>query len=122
MKKILVVDDDQAIVEFLTVCLRSARYEVDSALGGREGCKKAAASRPDLVILDLLMPDMHGFDVCQTLRNDRSLAGVKILVSTGKGYSVDKKSAMKLGADAYLTKPYSADQLLDAVAGLVGAP
>jgi len=122
MKKILVVDDDQTIVDFLTVCLTDAKYDVQAALGGKEGCERAKALKPDLIILDLLMPDMHGFDVCQVLRKDRSLSGTKILVSSGKGYAVDKKSAMQLGADGYLTKPYSTDELMNAVTGLVGAP
>jgi DNA-binding response OmpR family regulator len=91
-------------------------------LGGKEGCAKARSSKPDLVVLDLLMPDMHGFDVCQILKKDPSLRGTKILISSAKGYAVDKKAALRLGADGFLTKPYSLDALVDTVKQLVGEP
>lgn len=120
MKRILVVDDDHAVVEFLVACLKHARYDVDAAYSGKQGCEKALAGKPDLVILDLMMPDMHGFDVCQALRGEGSLEATKILISSGKGYAVDKKAAKRLGADDFLTKPFSADQLMEAVRGLVG--
>ena len=122
MKKIiLIVDDDTAIVEFLTDCLKSEGYEVSSAFDGKRGCDEAKRIKPDLIILDLLMPDMHGFEVCRTLRQDQALQSVKIMISSGKSYAVDKKAALSLGADSYLVKPYTATQLLDAVRSLIGA-
>ncbi|MFA5139028.1 MAG: response regulator transcription factor [Elusimicrobiota bacterium] len=122
MKRILVVDDDQLMVDFVRTCLTDAKYEVDAAYGGKQGCEKARGTKPDLVVLDLLMPDMHGFDVCQALKKDQSLKDVKILISSAKGYAVDKKAALRMGADGFLTKPYSPEQLLNAVKDLVGEP
>lgn len=121
MKKIiLIVDDDHSIVEFLTDCLQSEGYEVSSAFDGRRGCEAAKRMKPDLVILDLLMPDMHGFEVCKALREDDAMKGTKIMVSSGKSFAVDKKAALSLGADFYLVKPYTATQLIEAVRGLLG--
>jgi DNA-binding response OmpR family regulator len=112
---VLVVDDDEGIVEFIASCLKTASYEVLTANNGRDGCQIAVESKPDVIILDLMMPDMHGFEVCQKIRENETLKGVKVIISSGKSYAVDVKSAMRLGADAYLTKPYSAETLLEAV-------
>ncbi|MFA5138185.1 MAG: response regulator [Elusimicrobiota bacterium] len=119
---ILVVEDDPGLVDFLTACLKCDGYTVEVACGGRLGCEKARSLKPDLVILDLLLPDMHGFDVCQNLRKEESLNGVKILVSTAKAYPSDRRAALRLGADGFLVKPYTSDQLLAAVKGLLGSP
>lgn len=119
---VLVVDDDRTLVDFLVEILRRAKYTVEAAYGGAMGCEKAAERKPNLVILDLIMPDMHGFDVCQAIRKDRSLQGTKILISSAKGYDVDKKAARRLGADDFLVKPYTPEKLLEAVKELVGAP
>ncbi len=119
---VLVVDDDRTLVDFLVEVLRRAKYVVEAAYGGTSGCEKAAAQKPNLVVLDLMMPDMHGFDVCQAIRKDRSLQGTKILISSAKGYDVDKKAARRLGADSFLVKPYTPEKLLEVVRELVGAP
>jgi DNA-binding response OmpR family regulator len=113
--RILVVDDDEGFVEFIAHCLSAERHEVLTAFNGRQGCEIAQKEKPDIVILDLLMPDMHGFEVCQKIRDDQRLKDTKIIISTVKSYAVDKKAALRLGADAYLTKPYSAQELLDTV-------
>ena len=122
MKKILIliVEDDQAVVDFLTSCLKSENYEVKVAYGGLQGCRKALDMKPDLIILDLLMPDIHGFDVCQILRRVEFLRDVKILISTAKAYPQDRKATEHLGADGFLSKPYTSDQLLEVVKKLVG--
>lgn len=119
-KRVLVVDDDRDLREFITECLTGRLYEVHTASGGNEGCKKARELRPDLVILDLLMPDMHGYEVCETLRKDGALKGLKILISSAKQYEVDKRRTKDLGADRYIVKPFSIRDLLDAVKDLVG--
>lgn len=119
---VLVVDDDRTLVDFLVEVLRRAKYVVEAAYGGAMGCEKAAERKPNLVILDLLMPDMHGFDVCQTIRKDRTLRGTKILISSAKGYDVDKKAARRLGADSFLVKPYTPEKLLATVREMVGEP
>jgi DNA-binding response OmpR family regulator len=124
MKKILilVVDDDQTLVEFLVTVLKAAGYAVEAAFGGSQGLTKARESTPDLVILDLMMPDMHGFDVCEKIRGDDKLAEAKIMISSAKAYDVDKRAAERLGADAYVPKPFTADVLIAEVEKLVGKP
>lgn len=121
MKKILVVDDDRLMVDFITECLKRGDFQVETATNGAEGLAKARSYRPDLMVLDLMMPDMHGFDVCETLRKDADFKDLKILISSGKAYEVDKKAAKRLGADEYIVKPFSVDQLLTMVRGLLGS-
>lgn len=121
MKKILVVDDDRLMVDFIVQCLKHDSYSVETAFNGVEGLAKARSFRPDLLVLDLMMPDMHGFDVCETLRKDPEFGAVKILISSGKAYEVDKKAAKRLGADEYIVKPFSAEDLLKTVNGLLAA-
>ena len=122
MKKVLLVDDDEMIVEFLSVCLEKEGYEKAAAYGGEQGYKKAVEIKPDLMVLDLMMPDMHGFDVCQAVRKDRSLKDMKILISSAKGYDVDKKAATRLGADGYLNKPFAVEVFIAEVERLIGKP
>jgi len=119
-KTILVVEDDSAVRDFLADCLRSEGYKVLTACDGKEGLALARARRPGLVILDLIMPEMHGFEVCEHLRQDERTKAVKILISSVKSYPADRKAAKGLGADRYLAKPYTTDDLLDAVKALIG--
>lgn len=121
LKKILVVDDDRLMVDFIVECLKRDSFQVETAFDGASGLAKARAFHPDLMVLDLMMPDMHGFDVCETLRREPEFAGVKILISSGKAYEVDKKAAKRLGADEYIVKPFSTDQFLKAVKGLLAS-
>lgn len=121
MKKILVVDDDRLMVDFIVECLKHDAFQVETAFDGASGLAKARIFQPDLMVLDLMMPDMHGFDVCETMRKEPEFAGVKILISSGKAYEVDKKAAKRLGADEYIVKPFSVEQLLKTVKGLLAA-
>ncbi|MFH2202629.1 MAG: response regulator [Elusimicrobiota bacterium] len=122
MKKVLVVDDDAMVVEFLIACLKKEGYETQEAYGGEQGYKRAVSFKPDLMVLDLMMPDMHGFDVCQTVRSDRSLNEMKVLISSAKGYEVDKKAVQRLGANGYINKPFGAEEFIKEVEGLIGKP
>lgn len=114
------VDDDPEIIGFVEMSLRDAGYEVYTAEDGQKGLDAARAHRPDLVLLDLAMPVMHGYEVCHALRADESLKTVKIVVTSGKSYPVDIKNAKEAGADHYMVKPYGLAQLLDTVAGILG--
>lgn len=120
MKKILVVDDDRLMVDFICECLKRASYTVETAYNGADGLAKARTFKPHLMVLDLMMPDMHGFDVCEALRKDIPSESLKILISSGKAYEVDRKAAKRLGADEYITKPFTIDQLMTTVNGLIG--
>lgn len=122
MKKVLVIEDDAVIRIFAEKTLSEAGYEVETAEDGKQGCEKALEFMPDLVVLDLMMPVMHGFDACQAMRRDRRFDQTKIVITSGKRYSVDKKASRSLGADSYLEKPYSAKQLITIAAHLLELP
>lgn len=119
MKKILVVDDDQGMRDYLVEVLRPT-YEVATANDGAEGLALARSSKPDLVILDLLMPRMHGFEVVKRIREDAALRDVKVLISSSKSYQHDQATARAAGADKYLVKPYQLDELMRSVSDLIG--
>ena len=114
------VDDDEEIVGFVEMSLRGAGYEVYTAFNGREGLDLAKSARPDLVILDLAMPVMHGYEVCQAIRSDSTMNNIKIVVTSGKSYPVDIKNAKDAGADHYMVKPYGLHQLLDMISRTLG--
>ena len=103
----LVVDDDDDM-RSLMVMLLGARYDVSVARDGAEGLEMARRLRPDLVVLDLLMPRMHGFEVCHRIRADADLKSVKVLISSSKSYQHDVNTAVgETGADGYIVKPFN---------------
>lgn len=119
-KRVLVVDDDEEIVGFVEMGLTEAGYEVLTANNGQRGLDLARSARPDLVLLDLSMPVMHGYQVCQALRSDRSFDSMKIVITSGKSYPVDIRTAKDAGADHYMVKPFDLNQLLDMVSLALG--
>lgn len=116
----VLVEDDEDIRVVAEKALRGSGYEVFSAKDGESGLQLVKEKRPDLVILDLMMPRMHGFTVCQAVRSDPSLRHIAILVSSAKSYPVDVARARELGADYYLMKPYDIQELLLSVKTLAG--
>ena len=109
MNRILVVDDEPQIVRALAINLRARRYDVHTATTGAEALAAAASNPPDLVILDLGLPDLDGVDV---IRGLRGWSSAPILVLSGRSDSIDKVEALDAGADDYLTKPFGVDELL----------
>ncbi|MCA9959405.1 MAG: response regulator transcription factor [Chloroflexota bacterium] len=116
MTKILLIDDDHLITEALSRALNYAGYQVETADNGRSGLDLALAQKPDLVILDILMPQMDGWEVCKALRKRST---VPILMLTALGDEVDRILGLELGADDYLTKPFSNRELLAHVRALL---
>jgi two-component system alkaline phosphatase synthesis response regulator PhoP len=108
-KKILVVDDEPKIVEICRDYLQAAGFEVVQAGDGLRGLAAARRERPDLVVLDLMMPEMDGLDVCRTLRRE---SNVPIIMLTARVEETDKLVGLELGADDYLTKPFSPRELV----------
>ncbi len=104
-KKILIVDDEQPIRTLLEYNLKQAQYEIVSAADGEEAVQKAESEKPDLILLDLMLPKMDGIDVCQTLR--RRGIDIPIIMLTAKGDEFDKVLGLEMGADDYMTKPFS---------------
>lgn len=109
MNRILVVDDEPQILRALAINLRARHYEVFTAATGTEALSEAAAHNPDLVVLDLGLPDMDGIEVISRLRGWSS---VPIVILSGRSDSTDKVDALDAGADDYVTKPFSVDELL----------
>lgn len=107
--RILVVDDEPAVVELLVYNLRKAHYEVLTATDGRQALRLAQEGRPDLIVLDLMLPEVDGLDVCRELRRSSQ---VPIIMLTARGEEVDRVVGLELGADDYLCKPFSVRELL----------
>ncbi len=117
MQKILVIEDEESILMALEDNLRLEGYEVLSARDGREGLSMAKAQEYDLIILDIMLPQMDGFEVCKELRQAGIM--IPILMLTAKSQEIDKVLGLELGADDYVTKPYSPRELLARVKALL---
>jgi DNA-binding response OmpR family regulator len=108
-QRILVVDDEPAVTDLLAYNLRKAHYEVLIAADGRTALRLAGESKPDLILLDLMIPEVDGLDVCCTLRKS---SGVPIIMITARGEEVDRVVGLEIGADDYVTKPFSVRELM----------
>ncbi|CUU46436.1 winged helix-turn-helix domain-containing protein [Clostridium beijerinckii] len=111
-EKILIVDDEEHIVELLHFNLVNAGYEVLSANNGIDAVKIAKTEKPSLLLLDLMLPGMDGFDVCKEIKRDAEMKKTSIIMLTAKGEELDKILGLELGADDYITKPFSVRELL----------
>ncbi|OHC72621.1 MAG: two-component system response regulator [Rhodoferax sp. RIFCSPLOWO2_12_FULL_60_11] len=118
-QKILVADDEPNIVISLEYLLKREGYTVLVARDGQEALEAIAREKPDLVLLDVMMPKKTGFEVCQALRASDDLQAIKILMLTAKGRDTDVAKGLALGADAYITKPFSTRELVLKVAELM---
>ena len=118
-KKILVADDEPNIVISLEYLLKREGYTVVVAHNGQEALDAIASQRPDLVLLDIMMPVKTGFEVCQEVRASDALRHTKILILTAKGRDIDMAKGLALGADAYMTKPFSTHDLVKKVADML---
>lgn len=116
---ILVVDDDPDIARFVEVNLRSAGYEVSVATDGEQALEKAFDIRPDLVLLDVMMPRIDGFEVAQRLRRDSRTSSSSVIMLTAKALSSDKVLGLTVGADDYIIKPFDPIELLARVKGVL---
>jgi DNA-binding response OmpR family regulator len=114
-KIILAVDDEPNILLSIEFILDMEGYEVHTARDGDEALEVAGRIRPDLVLLDINMPLRDGYEVCRILRERKELTGTKVIMLTAKGQALEKKKGMEMGADAYVTKPFSAEELLQTI-------
>ena len=119
-KKILIADDEANIVLSLEFLMRKAGYEVRSASDGDDALRQLAAFKPDLILLDIMLPLRDGFEVCQTIREDPELRGTKVVMLTAKGREVEVAKGLALGADLYITKPFATRDLIANVRQLLG--
>ena len=110
--KILVVDDEPEAVELVEFNLKQAGFDVATAADGAEALKKARAVSPALILLDLMLPEIDGLEVCKLLRRDPVTAGIPIIMLTAKAAEIDRVLGLELGADDYVTKPFSPRELV----------
>ncbi len=118
-KKILMVDDEEALIRLVTMYLKYHSYEVISAGDGQEGLEKAKTEKPDLIILDLMLPKMDGYKVCGLLKKDTRYSKTPIILFTAKAQEKDVKLGEEVGADAYITKPFEPEVLLSKIKELI---
>jgi DNA-binding response OmpR family regulator len=119
-KHVLIADDEANIVISLEFLMKREGHRVSIARDGDAALAMIEAERPDLVLLDVMMPGRSGFDVCQAVRANEALAAVKILMLSAKGRDTDLAKGSALGADAYMTKPFSTRELADKVREMLG--
>jgi two-component system phosphate regulon response regulator PhoB len=112
MARILVIEDEKDIQDVLDYNLRQAGHKVNVASTGQEGLRLAREKRPDLVLLDLMLPDISGTEVCRSLKQDPALRDVQVVILTAKGEEIDRVVGFELGADDYVVKPFSVRELV----------
>jgi DNA-binding response OmpR family regulator len=118
-KKILVVEDDPATLRLVDYSLKQEGYQVITASNGLDGIRKAIGESPDLLILDVMLPGMDGFEICYRLKSDPSTAKLPILMFSAKAQEIDKDTGIRVGADDYLTKPIAPSEIVSHVEKLL---
>ena len=120
VEKVLVVDDEDSIRRL--VCnLLSKKYVVIEAKEGEQAVSMAVSKKPDLILMDILMPKMDGYTACHRLKSNPATKAIPIVMLTGLGFELNRELAKQMGVDGYLTKPFSAQQLLDIIGRLLPA-
>jgi DNA-binding response OmpR family regulator len=119
-RRVLVVDDEPNIVLSLEFLMRRAGFEVEVARDGAEALTALAGRPPDLLLLDVMMPELDGFEVCERIRRQPAWQDTKIVMLTARGRDVERQRGLALGADAYVTKPFSTRELVAQVKAMLG--
>jgi twitching motility two-component system response regulator PilG len=114
-KKILIVDDEESLLKLASLLLSSRGYKVEGVLDGKTALDSMAIDKPDLVLLDIMMPGLNGFEVCQRIKNDQATQHIPVIMLTAKKSSEDMSRAEQLGADQYITKPFRSAYLLETI-------
>lgn len=117
--KILVVDDEPNIVLSLEFLMKQAGFQVRTASDGEAGLAAITAEPPDLVLLDVMMPRKNGYEVCQAIRANPDWKAIRIIMLTAKGREVEREKGLALGADDYITKPFSTQEVVERVRELL---
>lgn len=118
-KRVLVVDDEPNIVLSLEFLMKKAGFEVEVARNGQEALEAIARRPPDVLLLDVMMPEMDGFEVCERLRADPRGRATKVVMLTARGRDSERQRGLALGADAYVTKPFSTRELVERVKAML---
>jgi DNA-binding response OmpR family regulator len=120
-QSVLIVDDEPNIVRSLEFLMTKAGYEVRVARDGEQALNEIAKAPPDLVLLDAMMPKRDGFDVCQTIRANPDWAGIRVIMLTAKGRDIEREKGLAMGADDYITKPFSTREVVVQVEKILGS-
>src|SRR5512139_3178048 len=118
--RVLVVDDEIYIVHILDFSLGMEGYEVITALDGEAALEKVNSERPDLIVLDIMMPKLDGYEVCKAIKGNAETAHIPVILLSAKGRNVDQKMGFDVGADDYITKPFSPRKLVERINQLLG--
>lgn len=118
LSTILIVEDSPSELELMSHYLKEGGYTVIQATGAKEALQKVASQKPDIIVTDVVMPGMSGFELCRALKRNPNTENVPIVVCSSKNQEIDRLWAMRQGADAYITKPYTRDELLLAIKSL----
>ena len=121
-KKVLVCDDEPYIVESVSYVVRKAGYEVLVAEDGESSLQRARDEHPDLIFLDIMMPKMSGYEVCRRLKQDPDTRDIYIVMLTARGQQEDEQKALELGADEFMTKPFSPRKMRAKLEEVLGPP
>lgn len=117
--KILIVEDEGELLDFLKIRLEANNYEVIGAVDGKEGFEKACKENPDLILLDIMLPKVDGYWVCNFLKSDKRRSRIPIIVLTAKAGEASMRLAKDCGADAFMAKPFEIDELLSKISNLL---
>ncbi|NQT90480.1 MAG: response regulator [Candidatus Omnitrophica bacterium] len=118
-KKVLLIEDEESLVELLKFRLEASGYGIETALDGEEGINKIKELKPDLVILDITMPKMHGYDVCRLAKANEETRDIPIIMLTAHAQKKDIEEAMESGADTFISKPFEPKDLLEKIEKLL---
>jgi DNA-binding response OmpR family regulator len=120
--KILIIEDDISTSQFLSYTMEREGYQPITALDGIDGLKKALAEKPDLIILDVMLPGLDGFELCPRLRAYPATADIPVLILSAKAQDADKSAAFKVGANYYIVKPADPAKIVDVVKNMLKEP
>jgi twitching motility two-component system response regulator PilG len=118
--KILVVEDEESLLKLESILFTSKGYAVTGARDGKSALEAIAAERPDLVVLDIMLPDLDGFDICRAIKDNPETCNLPVIMLTAKKSSLDLERGRLAGADAYITKPFKSVKVLEVIEGLLG--
>jgi two-component system, chemotaxis family, response regulator PixH len=117
--KILIVEDSPSELELMSYYLQDTGWKVIKAASGKEALEKVLSEQADAIVTDVVMPEMSGFELCRLLKKNSTTQKLPIVICSSKNQEIDRLWAMKQGADVYLTKPYTREQLLTAIKSVV---
>lgn len=117
--RILIVEDEESLLKLESILLTSRGYHVRGVTDGVAALKEIAENRPDLVLLDIMMPGIDGFEVCRRIKEDPLTSSIPVVMLTAKKSSMDQARGVQVGADAYITKPFKSVKIIDVIDGLL---